>query len=186
MKFLSMIWLKCLRNFWSSIRWIKERKEVSKDVIKVNDNNLVSTLRDVYSHFKWTMDDWTQLFDSMQPASYLYNQYLECKEDSSKVLDDCDGYHTIIYHILKNNGYDVALITVATKPITQSHTMVVIRDINENGGVSYRVVNYMLVKGPYKTIEEFVDNYNYEVIYWCLDKYNYETNKFYGIDREDF
>ena len=50
-KFFAMLWLKYLRNFWSMIRWNGKRKEVSREMISVNDGNLKSTLKDVYSHY---------------------------------------------------------------------------------------------------------------------------------------
>ena len=181
-------WTKCLRNFWSMIRWCKLRKEVSEPVVKVDESNLKSTINDVYAHFKWTMDDWTQLFDSMKPAPHLYNEYLTMKEtpEDDRVLGDCDDFHTIVYHILKNNGYDVALITVVTDPIKESHTMCVIKDTGKDGKVSYRVVDYTRVKGPFESIEEFIDGYYPTVCYWCLDRYDYEKNRFRGISKKDF
>ena len=128
MKFLAMVWLECLRNFWSNLRWCAHRKDTTKEIPTVNADNLNSTLREVYNNFEWTMDDWTQLFDSMRPAPYVYNLYFGAENTKTDFKDDCDGFHTVIYHILKNNGYDVALITVATKPIKNSHTMCAIKE----------------------------------------------------------
>ena len=182
--FFEMLWCKHLKHFWSKLRWWKQRKEVSKEVIHVDDTNLKAMAQDVYRNYKWTMDDWTEFFDSMRPAPSLYNEYLAAKEtpEADKVLDDCDGFHTIIYHILKNNGYNVALITVVTNPITKSHTMCLIKD----GPKSFRVVNYTTIKGPYATIQEFIDDYSTPARCWCLDGYNYEKKKFYNIDEKRF
>lgn len=185
-KFFAMLWLKYLRNFWSMIRWNGKRKEVSREMISVNDGNLKSTLKDVYSHYQWAMDDVSQLFDSMRPAPYLYNQYLEAKLNDKVVEDDCDGYHTIIYHMLKNNGYRVALITLVTDPISQSHTMVAIKDIIDDGTVSYRVVNYTAITGPYITLEKFVEQYKHDVICWSVDKYDYDGRRFRNISVTEF
>lgn len=185
-KLFAMIWLNLLRNSWSNLRWCKQRKEVSRDIVTVNDNNLRSVLSNINSHFDWTMDDWTQLFDSVCPAPYIYNRYLEAKENNTDFTGDCDDYHTVVYHILKNNGYDVALITLVTKPFTQSHTMCAIRDVDKNGRVSYRVVDYSQVKGPYSTLDSFVEDYSLPVRYWHLDRYNYEKNKFESVDKKEF
>ena len=102
-------------------------------------------------------------------------------------VHNCDGFHAIAYHILKNNGYNVALITVVTKPFTQSHTMTAIRDVNsETGEVSYRIVDYTAVKGPFSTLQEFVDQYNLPVRYWCLQAYNYDKGKYYNVKKKEF
>lgn len=185
--FFIELWIKYIRNFWSLIRWNGKRKIDSEEVIEVNDNNLKTTLADIYSHYTWTMDDISQLGDSLRPAPYLYNWYLTAKASTTneKVKDDCDGYHTIVYHILKNNGYNVALITVATKPITKSHTMTVIKDTNDDGTVSYRVIDYKNIKS-YASLEEFVVNYTYTVRVWSLDVYNYEARRFKHLDESNF
>ncbi len=185
MKLLAMIGLKLLRNIWSMIRWHKLRKVESDKMIPVDEFSLKSALTDVYAHFKWTMDDWTQLFDSMKPAPYLYNEYLKSRV-GDKVLDDCDGYHTIVYHILKNNGFDVALLTVATDPIKESHTMCVIKDVDVVGEKSYRVIDYTSVSKSYSSIDEFISQYQPTVIYWCLDKYDYDKRRFVGVDKDEF
>lgn len=95
-------------------------------------------------------------------------------------VHNCDGFHTIVYHILKNNGYNVALITCVTKPITKSHTMCLIKD--DNG--TYRVVDYTRVY-RYPSIEKFVENYSTPVRFWCLDRYDYDKNVFYSIEPEE-
>lgn len=178
--FFESLWCKHLKHFWSKIRWCRKRKEKSREVVTVDDAGLYPLLKDIYAHFEWTMDDWTELFDSFTPAPYLYNLYDEAKKNENVVLDDCDGYHTIIYHILKNNGYNVALITCVTKPITKSHTMCLIKD--DNG--TYRVINYTRVY-RYPSIEKFIENYSTPVRFWCLDRYDYDKNVFYSIEPEE-
>lgn len=180
--FFITLWMKYLRNFWSMIRWCGKRKIDSEPVFEVTDSNLKATLRDVYSHYTWTADDLSQLGDSICPPPYLYNWYLDIKnsESSDKVKGDCDDYHALIYHILKNNGYEVALISLATKPITQSHTMTVIKDTAEDGSVSYRVIDYTSVK-TYASLEEFIGSYKLPVRVWTLDIYDYEARRFRNL-----
>ena len=189
MKFLAMVWLECLRNFWSNLRWCTHRKDTTKEIPTVNADNLNSTLREVYNNFEWTMDDWTQLFDSMRPAPYVYNLYFGAENTKTDFKDDCDGFHTVIYHILKNNGYDVALITVATKPIKNSHTMCAIKEKIEENGVEktvYRIVDYTSLRGPYTSLQDFVDDYRYPVRYWKLDQWDYNKKKFRKVSKKEF
>lgn len=185
--FFITLWMKYLRNFWSMIRWNGKRKIDSEPVFEVTDDNLQSTLKDVYSHYVWTMDDISQLLDSICPPPYLYNWYLDIKnsDSSDKVKGDCDDYHALIYHLLINNGYDAALITFATKPITKSHTMTVIKDTAEDGTVSYRVIDYTSIK-TYASLEEFAESYKYPVRVWTLDMYDYRTRRFRNLDPSEF
>lgn len=189
LKFLAMIWLEGVRNFWSNLRWCRHRKDESEAIPEVNADNLNSVLREVYNNFEWTMDDWTQLFDSVCPAPYIYNKYVEAEKTNSDFFGDCDDYHTVIYHILKNNGYDVALITVATKPINNSHTMCAIKEKIEENGVEktvYRIVDYTSLRGPYTSLQDFVDDYRYPVRYWKLDQWDYNKKKFRGVSKKEF
>ena len=171
MKFLYKIWINGLRQFWSKIRWYRQSKIISENVQVVNDNNLSSILKDVYTHFEWVADGASQLFDSIRPAPALYNEYLNCITSNSKIKDDCDGFHAIIYHILNNSGYNVALLTMVTKPLKNSHTVVVVYDSTNN---SYRIIDYLHISKPYSTIEEYISKYTDEVVDWGLDRYDYK------------
>ena len=188
-KLIAMFWCNVWRNFWSWIRWHKYTKIESMPVPEVNDENLRTTLFRRYSAYDWTADDITELGDSFCPPQYCFNENEKAmmKTPKGKYEDDCDGWHAMVYHILKNNGYNVALITVVTKPFTQSHTMTVIRDVNESTGeISYRVVDYTAVKGPFSTLQEFVDQYSLPVRYWCLQAYNDKKGKYYNLKKKEF
>lgn len=188
-KFFEWLWLRGIKNWWSYLRWHKYVKEESMDVPLIEtDSQIISACRDLYRGFEWEMDGLADAFDTYVPAQYAYNRMTEYINDISedKYRDDCDGFHAGVYHMLQENGYDVALITLATIPITESHTMTAIRYEEDDGSVYYKVVNYTALKGPYKTIQEFVDNYGTPVRYWCLQKYDLEKGKYYNIDKEDF
>lgn len=103
--------------------------------------------------------------------------------DAGVFVHNCDDYHGAVLNMLDHNGYDAALITLATIPITQSHTMTAYRKVDDNGIVSYYVVNYTVIKGPYKNLSEFVADYGTPVRYWCLQKYNYKKGKYYNIKK---
>ena len=185
-KFFAFIWLKVLKCPWSKLRWWKYRNTESRAVQKVDEDNMQSVVNDINNHFEWTMDDVSQLFDSMRPAPYLYNCYLNTVENGGKVTDDCDGCHTIIYHVLKQNGYDVALITVVTKPFTQSHTMTVIRNINKDEKNTYRVINYRKISKEYYSLDDFAKDYSLPVRGWYLHEYDYIGKKFRNVNKKDF
>ena len=184
------VFLDYWKPFWSSVRWCGKRKEEAVSLLDTvrNETELRSMLSNVNNHFHWTMDGITQLFDSYQPVEYLYNKYVECKTRDEKVEGDCDDAHSIIYHILKENGYDCVLFTIATRPISQSHTMVIYKEVGCYNLVNYRAVTHY-PKGT--TIQDIVDDYNKsrgykKEWYWNMHRYDYDKNKFYVVNKEDF
>lgn len=184
------VFLDHWKPFWSAIRWGKQRKEEAvsfKDVLS-DKYTMTQMLESVNNHFMWEMDDASQLWDSYQPVELLYNWYVCSKWEDDYFIGDCDDCHSVIYHILKNNGYDCVLFTIATRPITQSHTMVIYK---ENG--CYTLVNYRAVthypQGT--TIQDIVDDYNKKhnfkkEWYWNMHRYDYEKKKFYTVNKKDF
>ena len=188
MKFLARIWLDYLKPFWSKIRWNKQRKVVAeecKETVKTIAE-IRAMCSKVYSCFEWTMDDISELFDSYRPTEYLYNTYLGEKAKGKKWQDDCDGYHTVIYHILIQNGFDAVLFTIATKPFTKSHTMCLFKA----DGKMY-LVNYTSVR-EYESgnIQAIVDDYNKRnklepEHYWNTQKYDYAGKVFYSVNFEE-
>lgn len=185
-KFFEWLWLRCIKNGWSKLWWCRKSKVASEPVYKINDTTMMSVVRQLYYGFDWHMDGIDDLFDTYMPAQYAYNlmyNYLTGKSDM-KNPGDCDDFHAGILHLLQENGYDTALITLATIPITQSHAMTAYRKKRDDGGYDFYVINYTVRKGPYNNLQEFVDNYGTPVRYWCLQKYNLEKGKYYNIDRE--
>lgn len=45
---------------------------------------------------------------------------------------------------------------------------------NKDGSIYYKIINYTVLDGPYNTLQDFVDNYDFPVRYWCLQKYSLE------------
>lgn len=187
--FFMNIWLCGLRQKWSRWRWRKVLDNDSLPVPKIDEQNLHSLLNDAYTHFDWTMDGLTHLFDSIQPPVYAYNSYKEAAEVGGMFRGDCDDYHAAIYHVLQASGYDVALITVITAPASKSHTMCAIKTIDEGGNSIYRIADYYSIYGAYASIEAFAAAYettNRRVRLWVLDKYDYESKSYRHVDKADF
>lgn len=185
MSIFCKLWLDYLKPFWSRIRWCRKRKiEAYPLQDHITETYTIQTMcSDVYRKFTWTMDDITQLGDSYAPVEYMYNQYVDSATTGKKFQDDCDGFHSVIYHILTQNGYDCVLFTIATKPITKSHTMVIFKKDD-----CYYLINYTSVQ-KYTvgtTIQKIVDTYNAthglkKEHYWNLHKYDYDKNIFYTV-----
>lgn len=183
MKFFAKLWLDYLKPFWSRIRWMRKRKieavpcaEQATDIASIK--NACSL---VYKNFEWTMDDVSQFFDSYAPVEYLYNVYRNALDNGGeKIRDDCDGFHSVIYHILTKNNIPAVLLTIATKPLKVAHTMCLFKYRG-----FYYLVNYCSVKRyNYDTIDEIVEDYAAndssikKVHYWNMHEYDYEKNVF--------
>lgn len=177
----SKFWLNHFKPWWSHLRWHKHLEDESCAIPKVTRRTMESALKDIYAHYKWKADGFSELTDSYRPIPYIYNMYVQAAESSTIFEDDCDGFHSVVYHLFQQNGYDCALITLVTKPFTKSHTMCAFR-IKD----AYYVVNYQRISGPYMSLQDFVDAYNDSVRYWNLQKYDYSIRKFYTVTDESF
>lgn len=187
--FVARIWLRYLKPSWSHFRW---RDRLAGDTLPVPKNiitraDIQSFLNECYPVFDWTMDDITQLTDSFKPLPYIYNEYYDAKKagGSTKFKDDCDGFHSVVYHVLNANSIECALITLVTKPFTKSHTMCAYK-ATEGGRTVYYVIDYNWIRGVYTSLEDFVNAYKLPVCYWQLDKYDYGNRKFYYVAKENF
>ena len=110
--------------------------------------------------------------------------------DAGVFVHNCDDYHSVAYHILHENGYNVASITIATNPASDSHTMVIYRDTDG----CLVLVNYSVLRkyDKDKTVQDVIDDYNriYKYkpeYYWTLHKYDYDKHEYYVLDdKENF
>lgn len=187
--FVAKIWLRYLKPSWSKFRWKSKLAGDSMPIpqgIKTN-SDIFAFLNECYPVFDWTMDDITQLTDSFKPLPYIYNEYYDAKKagGSTKFKDDCDGFHSVVYHVLNANSIECALITLVTKPFTKSHTMCAYKAV-EDGKTVYYVCDYNRIRGKYETLDDFIAAYSLPVRYWQLDKYNYGDRIFYFVDKENF
>lgn len=182
-KFFEWVWLRGIKNWWSKLRWWKQSSEPSVNVPAITDTNLLQACRNLYNGFNWHMDNAYDLFDTYMPAPYAYNRCVAWgNNEAGKLEGDCDDFHGAVLNMLDFNKYDAALITLATIPITQSHTMTIYKK-NEKNTIKYYIINYIEILGPYSSIKDFIQDYNVPVRYWCLQKYNYRKGKYYNIKK---
>ena len=80
----------------------------------------------------------------------------------------------------------MALITVVTKPFTQSHMMTVIRNVNKDEKNTYRVINYRNISKEYYSLDDFAKDYSLPVRGWYLHEYDYADKKFRNVSKKDF
>ena len=173
---LSMIWW-C---FWSSIRF---RKAI-RDDIPLKEEDKVKTLKDIkflvnrlYSKFTYTKDGVDQLGDAITPPPQNYQYYL-----NGELKDDCDGFHSLVYHCLHGSGIECYLLTVTAEGA--GHCILLFKLNNK-----WYTIDYTSVSKGYDTAEIAVQSYNeifpvkYKakslVLFNGLVGFNYNTKCFY-------
>lgn len=178
---LSLIWW-CL---WSSVRFAKQER-FFHDVAtqdKIKDNlDIIKLAKRVYSKFKYTQDDISQLWDAIVPPPQNYLNYR-----GGIIEDDCDGFHSAVYHVLANSHIiqDCYLMAVTAKEC--GHCVVVYRFDNK-----WYVLDYKKLYQGFDTLKEAYENYNKDyskkynapsgVYYNGFVKYNYNKGVFYLVD----
>ena len=165
--------------FWSGIRF-RKMDRFSKDI---NEEDKVSTIDDIQnvinkinSKFEYTKDDITMLFDAILPPRESYKRYTE-----GKLKEDCDGFHSAVYHVLQSCNIESYLMAVNAKGF--GHCVLVF-----NLDKMWHVLDYTTIHDGYLNLETSIFTYNKqvpihygiknEVFYNALISYNYEKGKF--------
>lgn len=169
--------------WWSNIRFKKsERFNTSiLDIDKVSNLNEIKNLvKKLYNSFIWTADDITQLGDAVTPPPETYKQYLE-----HPLKDDCDGFHSLVYHCLYCSNIECYLLTVNPAKMGDGHCILVFK-LNDR----WHINDYNIIYNGFSTIEDAIKNYNEkypsiyktkEVVYNGLVKYDYKEGKFIKV-----
>ena len=96
---------------WSNFRYRKEERH-SKELLP---RHRVSSLSDIqklarviYRDFKYTKDGPDLLWDAVCPPPYAYEELLS----GDPFRDDCDGFHSLLYHCLTQSGIPCYLLIV--------------------------------------------------------------------------
>lgn len=168
--------------FWSNIRFrksIKENIEIKKEEnIKTIDDILTLVFK-LYQKFKWTKDGFDQLFDAITPPPQNYQHYLD-----GLLKDDCDGFHSLVYHILYNNNINCYLLTA--NAINGGHCILLFKLNN-----LWYINDYKKIYGGKEDVKEIIQEYNQifsknyktkEVLFNGLVSYNYENKRFHKVN----
>lgn len=166
--------------FWSNIRF---KKAIRKNIALLDEDKQIKSIIDitkivdnVYKKFKWTSDGIDQLFDAITPPPQNYQHYVD-----GLLKDDCDGFHSSVYHILHNNNLLCCLLT--TNAINGGHCVLLFKFENK-----WYINDYKRIYGGNIDIEKTIKDYNEiyqklykskKVLYNGLVRYDYEKGKFY-------
>lgn len=168
--------------FWSNIRF----KNTVRSNIPVLAADRVSTLSDiqqlankVWDVFSYKKDGFNQLWDAITPPpqNYLYYQ-------AGLVQDDCDGFHSTMYHCLINSGIQCYLLSANS--LSGGHCLLVFC-LNEH----WHILDYTKIYGSWLILDNAVAHYNivykekysckHDVWYNALISYDYTTRRFIGL-----
>lgn len=175
--------------WWSNHRF----KKCIRSNIGTQSIDKAGTLQEVkslvvrlYNSFIWTADGIDQLGDAIVPPPQNYATYLE-----QPLKDDCDGFHSLVYHCLYNSGIECYLLTVTPSKITDGHCILIFCLDGK-----WHVNDYTKIYPGFNTMQEAIDDYNKDylikykisgkIIYNGLVEYDYVSEKFKRRKISDF
>ena len=168
---------------WSNLRYrrcVRHSTDihVSDKVYSIEDIKIKVNM--LYEEFKYTKDGIKELGDAVLPPCEAYSRYLK-----GTFKDDCDGFHSLVYHCLSNSGVTCYLLTVITG-LSKNHCVLVFNFKNK-----WYVNDYTSVYGGYDSLEKAIEDYNStysihyrakKVKYNCFLRYDYLKGKFKFIN----
>lgn len=164
---------------WSNFRFRhleRFNKETSEEDIVKNVDDIVKLTNRVLGNFKYKNDDITQLFDAIVPPPQTYQEYL-----NGLFEDDCDGFHSLVYHCLQMSNIKCYLLITTSKPASHCTLVFKLNDL-------WYVVDYNNIFGSCNTLKDTLKEFNTyfestytknkKVVYNALVDYNYSKGKF--------
>lgn len=169
--------------WWSNYRFRGTRRldKYVQDCDKVSDLNSIKQLvKRLFAKFEWTADGIDQLGDAVTPPPENYNKYL-----NAPLRDDCDGFHSLVYHCLKNSGIECYLMTV--NPLRGGGHCVLIFNLWGKWYVNDYNQVYMGHVNPQDSVNDYNKMYTLyyktgEVVYNGFVSYDYTEGKFRRVD----
>lgn len=187
-------WLRLFARFfdniwwpwWSNTHWNSSKEDdlpiADEDIV----TGVVSLRREcmrLYEKFSWTGDGIEELFDSILPPPQAYRKSL-----AGQIVDDCDGFHSVVYHVLSKSGFESYLLTAHTRSVSHCALLCKIDEM-------WHVCDYFTVYPGFETAAEAIEDYNKnfvevyqakgEVFYNALIKYNYNKGKLRSTSLEE-
>ncbi len=170
---------------WSNLRFRKSCRfdnSLDDEDVVLNWDHINSLVNRLYDNFKYKKDSIDQLGDAVIPPSEAYRKYRMAKLfDTKHFKDDCDGFHSLVYHCLKNSGIKCYLLCVNAKGCGHCVCVFKYKDV-------WHVCDYTTFIGLEVHLKDAIKHYNSyfedcysggkKVFYNCLLKYDYKKGKF--------
>ncbi len=130
-------WVSNLRYKWSRIRHRNSPKTsfLRQDLIPQNFNDIQKVANELYKNFEYTLDDITRLYDSIDTPASCWNRAF-----TKRLKDDCDGFHSALYWAVSQH-FSCYLLTLVTRNIIDSHSLLVIEYNNKKHFIDYTYVS---------------------------------------------
>lgn len=166
---------------WSNFRYRKCIRYVTttRECEKVySEEDIRKAVKIWYNNFQYTKDGIKELGDAIIPPSEAYYKYTQ-----GLFKDDCDGFHSLVYHCL--NASKLSCYLLCAKINSKYGHCVLVFNFNNR----WYVCDYDSIYGYYNSLNQAVYRYNEiysencgldtnEVKYNCFLKYDYEKGKF--------
>lgn len=175
---------------WSNFRYRNEERH-SKNLLSQHNvsslDDIQNLARIVYRNFEYTKDGPDLLWDAVCPPPYAYKQLLSGKP----FRDDCDGFHSLMYHCLSQNGITCYLMVVSA--VGCGHCVLTFYYNNAWHVLDYTTIYYSSPADPLAYVvgeynAAYVKRYSKvrsEVFFNGFLSYNYEKGKFSMVTPHD-
>lgn len=176
------------RLFWSNLYWRRKKSRYNvpiREEDKIKKGETINKYIDRATHiimdtFEYTHDGIDQLGDTTPPPPEIYAQFKE----GSVWKDDCDGYHSCLYHLAYENGIMCDLISILSLNNKYGHC--VLGYIDEKG--NYHIQDY-LTNHTGASFEDIIREDYIEVtggaLIWFKTDFDYNEHLLYNIKVEN-
>ena len=167
---------------WSTIRFHKLQRAdvpIAVEYMVCDLPEIQALLYKVNKKFIYTHDGPDQLWDAIVPPPQNYENFI-----AGEIRDDCDGFHSTVYHCLHRSGIRCYLLSV--NAFFDGHCVLLFELDNK-----WYVADYTRYYGGCDTPKKAIELYNgiykdwyntkHEVVFNGVTEYDYEHRKFKGI-----
>lgn len=167
-KFIQDLWNINIRYLYSKILFFYDCKdfEIVETISCVNDIRNIAKV--IYNKFVYKHD----FIDEIHQPPQCYKNYLY-----NKLVDDCDGFHAVLFHILSKNNITCYFITYIPKNMN-GHTFIIFKYYNKYGYIDYNSVQYgqQQINETINKIKQY--KYNSDYLAHYIWKWDYEKKKY--------
>lgn len=166
--FLQNIWNKYLRYIYSIFTCINDVKDmpVYEKIYSIDD--IKNIQQSLFKNFSYQKD----FIDEIHTPAQCYKDYFY-----NNFNDDCDGFHSALYHILSKNNIEQWLVTQIPKYM-YGHTYIIFKFNSKYGIIDYTNVTYGITNR--KDLITIIKLYKYDSDYLAhyIWKWDYEKKKY--------
>ena len=182
-----------LWGLWSNLRWCKAKKVYPLQPVDLISKRDITCSYDVikfckeaatriHSNFTWTEDGIDQLKDAIRPPAQCYSDAI-----NSHLDDDCDGFHSALYHIMSQTsllelGLKPYLLSITDRYGRGAHCFFIARNIDGKIFIQdYRQSTWFDTADQNEVVSKVKQQYNETYEDALITFYTYDINKGFTI-----